>query len=243
MKLAVAQSCSTRGDVTLNIENHIKYAREASKLGVSYLIFPELSLTGYELDVAKEVAFELDDVRLQPLFEAAKDYQISLGVGAPMTSQGSLKIGLFVIHKDGTAEVYEKMHLHEGEEVYFNNGNTYHLIEVGGQRVANAICADTTNPSHAKGCAELGATVYIAGVLVTPQGYAKDASLWSSYAKKHNMLVAIANYNQPSGGLAAAGKSAVWYGDQLLAQANEDDDVLVVAQITDEGWSAKVYQV
>ncbi|MCF2860153.1 carbon-nitrogen hydrolase family protein [Pseudoalteromonas sp. SMS1] len=243
MKLAVAQSSSVRGDVAHNIENHLRYIREASKLGVQYLVFPELSLSGYEPDIAKGIAFELNDPRLQPLVDAAKKYQITIGVGAPIQAQGLPKIGLFVFHQCGLVEVYEKMHLHAGEESYFSHGDTYHLVEIDKQKVANAICADTVYPVHARACAKLGATVYIAGVLVTPSGYERDAELWFSYASDFQMLVAIANYSQPSGGLETAGKSAIWFKNQLLAQADEHEEALVIAQNTDGAWLAQVHKI
>ena len=61
MGLAVAQYGAIKGDVNANIESHIQFLIRASKLGVDYLVFPELSLTGYELTIAKQCAFTVDD--------------------------------------------------------------------------------------------------------------------------------------------------------------------------------------
>jgi predicted amidohydrolase len=243
MKIAVAQSSSIKGDVNLNTENHLRYIREASLLGADYLVFPELSLTGYELELAKELAFEPNDIRLAPLIEAAKKYRISVGVGAPLLSNGLPKIGLIIIHDCGNVETYEKIYLHEGEDAYFSSGDKYHLLKVDQDTIANAICADTSNPIHAKTCSEAGASIYVAGVLVTPDGYNKDATKWARYAVEYGMLVAVANYNKPSGGFASAGKSAIWYENYLLAQAGETEDALVLAEKTNGLWVGQVYEL
>ncbi|MBQ4835772.1 carbon-nitrogen hydrolase family protein [Pseudoalteromonas luteoviolacea] len=243
MKIAVAQSSSIKGDIKLNIENHLRYIEKASSLGVNYLVFPELSLSGYEPQLAAELAMTVDDTRIGPLIAAAKKYKISVGVGAPLRSNGLPKIGLIIIHDNGNIETYEKIYLHAGEEQYFSSGDKYHLLEIEQSLIANAICADTINPKHAKTCAESGAIIYVAGVLITPQGYENDAKKWSTYASEYSMLVAIANYNKPSGGLPSVGKSAIWYENKLLAQAGISEDALVVAESSSGAWIANVYQL
>ncbi|AOT08121.1 carbon-nitrogen hydrolase family protein [Pseudoalteromonas luteoviolacea] len=243
MKIAVAQSSSVKGDVNANIDNHVRYIEQASLHGVNYLIFPELSLTGYEMELAKELVFKPNDERLGPLIDAAVKYNITVGVGAPIQSKGSEKIGLFIIHNTGQTETYEKIYLHEGEDVYFSSGDQYRIVQLEQETIANAICADTVNSIHAKTCVELGASIYAAGVLVTPDGYAKDSKMWAGYADEYKILVAIANFNKPSGGLPAAGKSAIWYKGGLLAQAGEAQDALVIAQRNDGVWVGEVHEI
>jgi len=243
MKIAVAQCSAIKGDISLNVENHLKYVRAAGSLGVTYIVFPELSLTGYELELANALCLSQDDKRLEPLVLAAKEYNMSIGVGAPIKSDGLPKIGLIIIDGDGNVQTYEKIFLHEGEDIYFSSGDKYHYITREQDIIANAICADTINSEYAKNCSLAGASIYIAGVLVTPQGYEKDANKWASYASGHNMLVAIANYNQVSGGLQGAGKSAIWYKNGLLSQAGDNEDAIVLAQKIDGIWSAKVHQL
>ena len=123
-KVAVAQITSLKGDVEKNIETHLIAIAKASSLGVSYIVFPELSLTGYEPEIANDLAFTLDDFRLKPLIDAAIKNNISVGVGAPLKSGGLPKIGLIIISQLGCVESYAKMHLHAGEEIYFTAGQS-----------------------------------------------------------------------------------------------------------------------
>ena len=50
-KIAAAQVASVRGDIEANVATHAAAIQAASERHVSVLVFPELSLTGYELDL------------------------------------------------------------------------------------------------------------------------------------------------------------------------------------------------
>src|ERR1041385_7750009 len=47
--IAVAQTCPVAGDVKANLDEHFRLARLAATEGAQIVVFPELSLTGYEL--------------------------------------------------------------------------------------------------------------------------------------------------------------------------------------------------
>jgi predicted amidohydrolase len=48
MKICAAQTRPVRGDIQTNIDNHKKLIDLAVSNGADIIIFPELSLTGYE---------------------------------------------------------------------------------------------------------------------------------------------------------------------------------------------------
>ncbi len=101
LKIAVAQVPSIKGDVDENIKTHLVAIEKASQLGVSYIAFPELSITGYEPELAAKLAFSTDDIRLKPLIDSAIENKIKIGVGAPLKSDGLPKIGLIIISEIG----------------------------------------------------------------------------------------------------------------------------------------------
>lgn len=243
LKIAVAQVLSIKGCVDENILAHLQAIEKASVLDVSYIVFPELSLTGYEPEIAKHLAFSLDDIRLKPLIDSAIKNNIKMAVGAPLQSEGLPKIGLFIISASGAVETYAKMHLHSGEEQYFSEGQAHHYVNMNDTTIANAICADTNNPKHVNDCVEFGASVYIAGVMVTESGYDDDTLAMKNYAKKYNMLVAMANHNQPTGGFRPIGKSAIWSSSGLLAEASETQNTLVIATKYNNKWSAQAVEI
>lgn len=243
IKIAVAQTSSVDGNVAENIAVHINAVEKAASLGVSYIVFPELSLTGYLPEYASSLAFTADDQRLLPLIDAAKLNKIIIGVGVPLLTTGLPQIGLVMIYPTGLVESYAKMNLHPGEDKYFSLGDKHHLLELGDVKTANAICADTNHIEHVKGCADLGADVYIAGVLITDGGYEADTQTMSCYARNFNVLVAMANHNRPTGDWDPIGKSAIWTKSGLLIRANETQNALVIAARQNNEWIGQVVEL
>ena len=119
--------------------------------------FPELSLSGYELANAAELALTLDDPRLLPLSAAAQSRQMTIIVGAPLRSGPALHIAALIFHPNGALTTYTKQHLHGAEQQYFAPGDGGSLLELHHHNIALAICADTSEPDHASAAARAGA--------------------------------------------------------------------------------------
>ena len=68
LQVSLAQCDAVLGDVDKNLEAHLSGIETAVEQGAGLVVFPELSLTGYQLrDLAREVACPLDAGRLAPL--------------------------------------------------------------------------------------------------------------------------------------------------------------------------------
>jgi len=81
MRVAVIQFNPKLGDVEKNIERTLLFIRDAIKDKVDICLFPELSLTGYNLqDLTFEIALKRDDERLIPLLEASRNLGIVVGL-------------------------------------------------------------------------------------------------------------------------------------------------------------------
>ncbi|MDR7305293.1 carbon-nitrogen hydrolase family protein [Rhodoferax saidenbachensis] len=230
--IAAAQSTSVPLDVAANVQEHLRFVEAAADHGVQWLVFPELSLTGYELAAMPSLVLHAEHALLAPLREAARRTGMAITVGAPVDSGNALPaIGAITLRPDGQHSVYRKFHLHDGEKQFAAPGlEAVHLQNVGAASIASAICADTNFPSHAAGAAQAGANVYVAGILTSENGYAAEAPLWASYARDHRMVVLIANHGGPSGGYVSAGKSGIWDAEgTLITQAPGTEDWLLVA--------------
>jgi NAD+ synthase (glutamine-hydrolysing) len=67
-RIALAQIAPRLGALEVNLERHRALLEEARAKAVDLVVFPELGLTGYQLqDLAAEVAMRLDDPRLADL--------------------------------------------------------------------------------------------------------------------------------------------------------------------------------
>ncbi|MGH8425559.1 MAG: nitrilase-related carbon-nitrogen hydrolase, partial [Pseudomonas fluorescens] len=79
--IAAAQSISIAGDLAANIVWHQRFMQLAAEQGVQLLVFPELSLTGYERGLAAELAIAPDAQVLQSLRDFAREVGVTTVVG------------------------------------------------------------------------------------------------------------------------------------------------------------------
>lgn len=243
--IAVAQTVPVRGDVAANIGQHVRLAHLAAARRPDILLFPELSLTGYEVALARELAFAERDPRLEPLRDAAQETGITIIAGAPARIGSRLHVGAFIVAPDGEIALYTKQRLGAfsesarcdgelppAEATVFEPGDANPLVHFGGNTAAVAVCADIGRPSHPRAAAARGANVYLASMFVIPSEYDADAAKLRAYAVQHAMTVALANYGGPTGGMAAAGRSAIWSPrGELLAQCERSGEGVAVATV------------
>lgn len=250
--LAAAQTVPIRGHVEANLEQHLRLIPIAGREGASVVLFPEMSLTGYELDLARELAFTPDDRRLAPLVEAAASTSLIVIAGAPVRCGPRLHIGAFIIRPDRTIDIYTKHRLGAfgivaacdgtvpaAEATVFEAGGREPLVCFNGHVGAVAVCADTGRPFHPLRAAARGARTYFASMFVIPSELARDEANMRTYAREHRMAVVMANFGGPTGGLAAAGRSGIWSDrGEPLVQLDESGAGVAVAIEEEGGWHA-----
>jgi predicted amidohydrolase len=243
--IAAAQIPCVRGDIAANLTAHEDAVRSAAGHAVSMVVFPELSLTGYELDLAASLAFSADDARLSGLRELAERHQLTLVVGAPVqTTAEKPAIGAFVLTPGGDVLTYLKMHLGSGEADHCSPGTAPLTLDIGDQRIGLSICADSSRASHARSYSERGAQVYAAGVFLTSEWYATDVPRLQAFARDFDMLTVMANQGASTGTYTSVGKSAIWEpGGQLLVQTAGVEKVLVTATKDAGGWHGKIVDI
>ena len=209
------------------------------------LVFPELSLTGYELTMARSKAVRADSSDLDPLRHWATRAHMTVVVGAPVVNiKDQLHIAALAIRPDGSVLTYTKQYIPQSEEEVFTPGPGGPALRVERATVALAICADAKHPEHAASAAARGANVYAAGVMITEDGYAPKVALLRNYALEHRMAVLMANYSGSTGGWVSAGKSALWSeAGQLVAGSAGTEEALVIGTKQNGGWKGIVSPV
>jgi len=102
MRICAAQTQPIKGDIQSNLANHKALIRQAVYDGAEMIMFPELSLTGYEPTLARDLAMDEADTRLDD-FQALSDANgITIGVGAPtiiLSSEGWVMDGMHRVAK------------------------------------------------------------------------------------------------------------------------------------------------
>lgn len=236
--IAAAQSASLPGEVSANVATHLRFAEIAAAHGVQLLVFPELSLTGYELALAPEHVLHADDVALAPLRAFAEDSQMAIAVGAPVAGpHGELHIGAILFQPDGAAVTHTKVHVHWSEMPPFTAGPGGAPYTIAGLAVGLAICADASHPEHAAKAASAGARLYAVSVFIEEDAHARKTALIEGYARQNGIPALMANYAGLTGGAPSSGKSAIWdEAGNVITLAPGNEEALVIATRRDGQW-------
>jgi predicted amidohydrolase len=241
MILASAQTKPKQADIEANLIDHYNMIDLASKNHVDLIVFPEMSLTGYEREKARELAFTEADSRLDRLRQLSVDKKMILIVGAPILIHDKLYIGAFVLKPDHSISIYTKQFLHTGEDVYYQSSFDYNpVIEINNERISLAICADINNPKHPENAKKNDISIYLAGIFFEPDDMMRAYKTLSSYAEKYSMNVLMSNYTGQSWGLDGGGKSGFWNKNgNLIANLNDTDSGLLLIENVNDSWIGK----
>jgi predicted amidohydrolase len=211
--IAVAQPLCMPYDVAVNALTH---AATVCSAGARVVVFPELSLTGYQLDAP---AITAEDPRLTPIVEACAEAGSLALVGAPVQGEASRShIAMVAVDGTGATVAYHKMWLGTIESDRFTPGSKPAVLDVDGWRLGLAICKDTGIPQHASDTVALGIDAYVAGTVKSADEAALQHERARRVATDHQVWVAVASFAGSTGGgfTRAAGRSGIWTPDAVL---------------------------
>jgi len=229
MKICVAQTRPIKGDIQSNIENHKKLIDLAAANGADIVIFPELSLTGYEPALAKALATNQDDGRFDDFQKIADASQITIGVGVPTKSGASSCISMVIFQPHQGRQTYSKQYLHADEEPFFMSGPSSPGLIEGRPNIGLAICYELSIPEHAERAFANGADVYVASVAKSASGVDQAVKRLAGIAQTYSVPVFMSNCIGPSDDFESAGKSSVWNEKGLLVgQLNDAYEGIII---------------
>lgn len=234
MKIALAQVKSLTGNIEANIRVHQEWVKKAVRAEAELIVFPELSLTGYEPRLARELAIEVGDDRLEVFQNLSDRHRIVIAVGAPVDSNSGIQIGMLIFQPGRPRVHYAKQMLHKDELAFFTSGNRQVLIEVGSHQIAPAICYESTFMSHAEEAVKLGAEVYLASVAKSQDGVMRAVNHYAAVARELRIPVLMVNNIGFNDNFTSAGQSAVWNTKGVLIdQLPADQESLLVYTLSE----------
>lgn len=222
MKISVAQTRPVKGDIAANIYNHRKLTNRAVSLKADMIFFPELSVTGYEPELARDLAMSEDDKRFDIFQRISDANKITIAIGAPTKANAGICISMIVFQARKPRLTYSKQQLHLDEFPYFINGEKQLILTVENRSIATAICYESLQPDHAENAYKLGAEIYIASVAKSQKGIAKALVHYPEMAKKFSMPVLMSNCVGFCDNFESAGKSGIWTKKGNLAAQLDD---------------------
>ena len=229
MKICVAQTKPIKGDMQRNIEKHKKVLKTAVAHHANLVIFPELSLTGYEPSLAKQLATHPDDGRFDDFQAISNSHQITIGVGVPTKSDAGICISMILFQPHQTRQIYSKKYLHADEEPFFVSGQNFSALGINQTSIGLAICYELSIAQHAQQARKSGAEVYIASVAKLADGVTKASQRLAEIATTYSIPVLMSNCVGPSEDFESAGGTAVWDSSgTILKQLDRTNEGILI---------------
>lgn len=241
MNICIAQIKPVKGDILSNIEKHIQFIALAHSEKANCIFFPELSLTGYEPELAKDLAVNQEDKRFEIFQQISNQKKIVIGVGVPTIAKKGVKISMIIFQPNKSRVSYSKQQLHEDEFPYFESGHEQILITIENEKIIPAICYESLQINHADKAVELGGQVYIASVAKSQNGINKAYKHYPEVAKKHKIPVLMSNCIGECDNFISAGYSSVWTKEgKLIAQLVDHLEGIIVFNTETEKVSKQI---
>ena len=146
--VGLAQIYPKLGDVKANLAKHLDYIEQADRQGVDLLVFPELSLTGYQVqDLVPEVAIRTsrDDETFRALLDASHQMDIVFGF-VHADKRQRFYISNAYVSGGELLHVHHKMYLPTygmfDDGRYFDQGECARAFDTRFGRVGMLICED-----------------------------------------------------------------------------------------------------
>jgi predicted amidohydrolase len=235
MKICVAQTRPVKADILVNIEAHKKMIDLAVSYDTEIIIFPELSITGYEPGLAKELATDRNDSRFDDFQKLSDANNITIGAGMPLKSNAGPMIGMIIFQPDQSRQVYAKQYLHEDELPYFTSGQEQVSVTINGTAISLAICYEISVPEHAENSHKNGAQIYLASVAKSVAGIEKALKNLSDIARNYSMTVLMSNCIGYCDNFQCGGKTSAWNNKgELIGQLDNTNEGILIVTDTQE---------
>lgn len=247
VNVGLAQINPRLGDLSANLDLHLRTIEEAAEQGVELLVFPELSLTGYRLrDLAFEVAVKPTDQ--DPVFgrllEASRDVDVVVGF-VEADKRQKFYISAAYLSCGELVHVHRKVYLPTygmfDEGRYFAWGDAVRAFDTRFGRVGLLICEDFWHVSPAYLLWLDGADILILTSSSPGRGLATEQKIGSAqwvehinqaYASIFTNFVIHANRTGFEDGVNFWGGSSVYDPEGVLeAQGPYYEDALVTARL------------
>ena len=166
LKICLAQLNPTLGDLEYNTEKALAVVFKAKKRNVDLVVFPEMFISGYQLQdlVLKEQFLSDVKLRLKEMCDKVSEGPTVL-IGAPEIENGKIYNSYFCMDHGSISVAARKYHLPNtdifDERRYFNKGSLAKPIKVLGINVGTPICEDIWYPDVIEYMVNEGARIII----------------------------------------------------------------------------------
>ncbi len=238
VKIAIGQITCAVGEITANLDKMRAFSGRARDEGAAWIVFPEMSDTGYVMSVVKERAGNWNEGAVRALRAIARE--MALGIIAGVSERDPEHIYNSQVAIDAQGEIvakYRKMHLYAPapveEHKVFAAGNEVVSFATGDFRIGLGICYDLRFPELFRKLAiEEKTNVFVL------------SSAWPSKRPKHLRALAIARaienqsyfvisnrVGRDGDGVFCGGSAVIDPMGEIVAEAGVENDDVIFAEI------------
>lgn len=230
--VAAAQFEPAVGDAEANHAEVERLTARAAAAGADVVAFPELCVTGYDLDAAREAAGPVPGPLTDPLVDVAAEYGVGVVAGVPERSGGDLYNVLAYVDGDGVRAAYRKRRPWGDERDVFAPGDDHATVEADAGRVGLLVCYDLNFPEESLAYARRECDVLVVGAAWRPAFRRDWRLLLRSRALDGTCYVVGSNHVGSQSGRRHGGGSLVAgpTGD-VLAEADTEGSAVVTADV------------
>ena len=217
-----------------NTRRAIDFMEQARSAGADLVLFPEMSLTGFSMNIT--FTGEKDRESVQVMSEATKRIGIAVGFGWTALTGTRGENHYTVINAQGEIlSDYVKMHpfSYSGENRYFEKGNALTHFMLGGIPFSNFICYDLRFPEIFQ-CVSGRAHVIIVAA-DWPAGRSEHwKCLLRARAIENQCYILGVNTVGNQNGLRYSGDSCVILPDGTVVEQLSDEEGLIFYDLVDD---------
>lgn len=153
MNVAVVNFKVNGGEKENNLKRINEFSVAAAKRGADLVLFPELSLTGYDYFIDDNISAEdkkamaetIDGPACTLIAQTAREHGVYIVFGMAEVSDGSDKVynSAVALGPNGVIGSYKKIHPFDAENKFFSKGDTPFMFDTEWGPISIGICYDT----------------------------------------------------------------------------------------------------
>jgi omega-amidase len=245
MKIASAQMACQVGDVPANLRKIRDFAERAKSNGASWIVFPEMSDTGYDMKIIRELASPWTERAVPELQLLAN--KLTLGIICGVSEREETRIFNSQVVIDGQGRIigkYRKTHLFAPtpveEHKCFAAGTELVAVPIGKARAGLSICYDLRFPEIYRVLAlEARTNTFIISSAWPTARRQQLRTLVAARAIENQSYLVLSNRVGTDNGVSFCGNSSIIApSGAVLTEASDDNEELIEAEISTQTLAA-----
>lgn len=234
MRISVVQTAIIWENKETNIKRAEKIINEQKKIGVELILFPEMSFTGFSMNI--ELTAEDGRDTVKRLSDIAGRKEVAVGFGWVRRTGDKCENVYTILDKEGSLiSEYVKIHpfSYSGEDKKFRGGDKISTYNIYSVPFSTFICYDLRFPEIFRAVAE-----DVSAIIIPANWPAKRAEHWKALLKaraiENQVYIFGVNCQGDMGGEYYSGDSCVINPDGQVVEMISDREGIIVYDLVND---------